>query len=111
MMMSVHASPSKRRARPTGWDAQVSPCSFVCEWGNVFIAQIYHIFSIKDNILGNRVFLKYTYFHKESIEWKELEQDRPFPSHTDSSYFVCRGDNDMTMHIEAEVGESFAKIR
>ena len=70
------------------------------------LGQVYHIFSIKDNILDNRIFLKDIYFHKESIEWKELEQDRLFPFDTDSSYFACRGDNDMTMHCEVEVGEN-----
>jgi len=43
-MRSVHTSPSKRKARPTGWVAHVSSFSVVCAFVGVFIAQVYHIF-------------------------------------------------------------------
>src|SRR5207237_8073424 len=69
-MMNVHISPSKRRARPTGWVAHVSNCSVVCGWSVVFIVQVYYIFSLKNNILDNRKFLLYTYFRKESVDGK-----------------------------------------
>src|SRR5947209_17662550 len=71
-MMSVHTSPSKRMARPTGWVAHVSDCSVFCEWSVVFIVQVYDISSVKNNLLDNRKFLLYTDFHKESIDRRVL---------------------------------------
>ena len=73
-MMSVHISPSKRRARPTGWVAHVSNCSVVSGWSGVFIVQVYYIFSVKNNVLDNRKFLLYTYFRKESVDGKSTSK-------------------------------------
>ena len=66
-MMSVHTSPIKRKARPTGWLAQVSTCSVVGACLGVSITQAYHISPFKNNILDNRNYQVYTYFHKVSI--------------------------------------------
>src|SRR5437763_16862126 len=73
-MMSVHISPSKRRARPTGCVAHVSNCSVVCGWSGVFIVQVYYIFSVKNNVLDNRKFLLYTYFNQESVDGKSTSR-------------------------------------